>query len=131
VRRSTAWVVGVVVLAAAGFAVASIASGSSSVVAQTTTGTTGTTTGGSVTTSTTTPPATQTVTVTQTTTVTHTSPPAKVTICHRASAKKFVTIKVAASALFAHFRHGDLPGPCTAAKIKQIKKNLKAKAKRR
>ncbi len=128
-RRSTAWVVGVVVLAAAGFAVASIASGSSSILAQTTTGTTGTT-GASVSapTTTTTPPTT--VTVTTTTTVTRVTPPPKITICHRASARRFVTIRVSASALYGHFRHGDLPGPCTAAKIKQIKKNLKAKGHR-
>jgi hypothetical protein len=105
----------VLVLAAAGFAVASIAAGSSSVVAQTT-GTTGATT----------TPSTQTVTVTvtQTSTVTRT---ARVTICHRTGKKRpfAVTIKVPAGSLFTHFRHGDLPGRCTAAKIKKMKKSGK------
>ena len=111
-RPSLAWLVGVLVLAAAGFALASIASGSSDVSAQTQT------------TVTTQPPQTVTVTTTvtntQTITVTRT---AKVTICHRTGkARPFaVTIRVGASALFGHFRHGDLPGPCTAAKIKKMK----------
>jgi hypothetical protein len=108
VRRSITWLVGVLVLAAAGFAVASITGGSSTVSAQT----------GSTGASTATP--TVTVTVTQTRTVTKT---AKVTICHRTGKKKpfAVTVKVSASSLYGHFRHGDLPGPCTAAKIKKMK----------
>jgi hypothetical protein len=46
-----------------------------------------------------------------------------VTICHRTHSKKhpFVTITIAPSALKAHLRHGDLLGPCTAAKIKKMK----------
>jgi hypothetical protein len=108
VRRSIVWLVGVLVLAAAGFAVASIAGGGSDVGAQVTTG------------STSSPGQTVTVTVTQTTTVSKT---AKVTICHRTGRKRpfAVTVKVSASSLFAHFRHGDLPGRCTAAKIKKMK----------
>jgi hypothetical protein len=109
VRPYIGWVAGVLVLAAAGFALASITSASSNVDAQTQTVTT-------------TQPA-QTVTVTSTQTVTVTRTP-KVTICHRTGrARPFaVTVNVSASALFAHFRHGDLPGRCTAAKIRQMKR---------
>ena len=108
-RQSIKWLVGVLVLAAAGFALASITRGTGSVGAQTATVTTAAA------------PQTVTVTTTQTVTVTRT---AKVTICHRTGkARPFaVTIQVAAGALFAHFRHGDLPGKCTAAKIRQMKK---------
>jgi hypothetical protein len=114
VRSPMAWLVGVLVLAAAGFALASLARGSSDVAAQTQT-----------TTATTQPPQTVTVTTTVTNTesvtVTRT---ARVRICHRTGrARPFaVTRTVPASALFAHFRHGDLPGRCTAAKIRQMKK---------
>lgn len=111
-RRSVTWLVAVSLLAAAGFAIASITVGSSSVSAQ-----------GTTVTSTTTPPAqTVTVTVSQTTTVTKTVT-AKVTICHRTGKKKpfAVTIKVSANSLFTHFQHGDLPGRCTAAKIRKMK----------
>jgi hypothetical protein len=114
VRQPLAWLAGVLVLAAAGFALASIARGSSDVAAQTQT-----------TTATTQPPPTVTVTTTvtntQTVTVTRT---ARVTICHRTGrARPFaVTRIVPATALFAHFRHGDLPGRCTAAKIRQMKR---------
>jgi hypothetical protein len=102
VHRSLKVVV-VTVLAAAGFAVASIASGSSVLGSDTTT---------TATTVTTTTGSTVTVTV-----------PSKVTICHRTGSKKnpFVTITVSASSLFAHFKHGDLPGPCTTTKIKAMK----------
>ena len=107
-RRPIAWLAGVLVLAAAGFALASI-TGSGTVGAQT----------GSVSTA-----APQTVTVTTTRTVTVTRA-ARVTICHRTGrARPFaVTTTVPASTLFAHFRHGDLPGPCTAAKIKRMKRH--------
>jgi hypothetical protein len=111
VHRSLKVVV-VTVLAAAGFAVASIASGSSVLGSDTTTtGTTATTT--------TTTPTTVTVTV-----------PAKATICHRTGSGKFVTITVSVNALFAHFKHGDTPGPCTTAKVKAMKAAQK-KAKSR
>ncbi|SRR6266571_7997733 len=109
-RRSITWLVGVLVLAAAGFALASITGGAGSVGAQTET------------TVTTAAPQTVTVTATETVTVTKT---AKVTICHRTGrARPFaVTIQVPAGALFVHFRHGDLPGRCTAAKIRQMKRH--------
>jgi hypothetical protein len=100
----------VIALAAAGFAVASIASGSSVLGSDTTT------TG---------------VTVTATTSSTVTvRTPSKVTICHRTGSKKnpFVTITVSASSLFAHFKHGDQPGACTTAKIKAILKAQKINA---
>ncbi len=105
--RSIALLVGLLLLAAAGFAFASIASGSSSVTGQTVT--------------TTAPGQTVTTTVTQTVTRTVT---AKVTICHRTGKKRpfAVTKRVSANTLFAHFRHGDLPGRCTAAKIRKMKK---------
>ena len=109
VHRSLKVVV-VTVLAAAGFAVASIASGSSVLGSDTTT--TGTT-------ATTTTSSTVTVTV-----------PAKATICHRTGSGKFVTITVSVNALFAHFKHGDTPGPCTTAKVKAMKAAQK-KAKSR
>jgi hypothetical protein len=114
VRRSLIWLVGVLVLAAAGFALASIKGGIGTVGAQT------------ATTATTVAPV-QTVTVTTTQTVAQTvtvTRAARVTICHRTGrARPFArTIRVAAGVLFAHFRHGDLPGRCTAAKIKQMKK---------
>jgi hypothetical protein len=118
VRPRIAWLVGFLVLAAAGFALASIARGSSDIVAQTQTTTAATTTQ---------PPPTVTVTTTVTSTQTQTVTvrrTARVTICHRTGrARPFaVTRIVSASALFAHFRHGDLPGRCTAAKIRQMKK---------
>ena len=110
-RRSITWLVAVSLLAAAGFAIASITVGSSNVSAQGTTETVTTTTPA---------PQTVTVTVSETTTVTRI---AKVTICHRTGKKNpfAVTIAVPASALFAHFQHGDLPGRCTAAKIRKMK----------
>lgn len=110
-----------VVLAAAGFAVASIASGSSTLgSASTTTGTVSVSTA-TVTTATTT---TATTTTAQTTTVVT---PKRVTICHRTGSKKhpFVTITVSASSVAAHIKHGDLPGRCTAAKIKAALKKHK------
>ena len=113
-RRSLIWLVGVLVLAAAGFALASITGGIGTVGAQTATTTTTVAPVPTVTVTTTT---TQTVTVTRTRT-------ARVTICHRTGRARPVarTITVSAGTLFAHFRHGDLPGRCTAAKIKQMKK---------
>jgi hypothetical protein len=108
-RRSLSWFAGMLLIAAAGFAVASITRGSSSAGAQTATVTTIA------------QPQTVTVTSTQTVTVTRT---AKVTICHRTGKRRpfAKTITVPATKLFAHFRHGDLPGRCTAAKIRQMKK---------
>jgi hypothetical protein len=108
-----ATLVGLALVAAAGFAVASIASGSTAFFE----GTTATVT------------TTQTVTTTTPgTTVTTPAPSRRVTICHRTGSRKhpFVTITVSASSLFAHFRHHDLPGRCTAPKIKQIVKAVKA-----
>ena len=106
-RRSLSWLAGMLLLAAAGFAVASITRGSSSAGAQTATVTT--------------IAQPQTVTVTTTVTVRRT---ARVTICHRTGKRRpfAKTITVPATTLFAHFRHGDLPGRCTAAKIRQMKK---------
>ena len=101
-----------IVLAAAGFALASIASGSSLLGSDTTT--TATT-------------ATATTTTGSTVTV---AVPARVTICHRTGSRShpFVTITVASAALFAHFKHGDLPGACTTAKRHAILRNAKIKA---
>ena len=106
-RRSLSWFAGMLLLAAAGFAVASITRGSGSAGAQTATVTT--------------IAQPQTVTVTTTVTVRRT---ARVTICHRTGKRRpfAKTITVPATKLFAHFRHGDLPGRCTAAKIRQMKK---------
>jgi hypothetical protein len=102
--------VGTVVLAAAGFAAASIAKG---------------------------PPfgASQTVTGATTATIpTGTTPARKVTICHRTGSQSnpFVKITVSQNAVPAHLAHGDHLGACTAAELKakpKAKPKAKAKAK--
>jgi hypothetical protein len=55
--------------------------------------------------------------------------PAKVTICHHTRSKKkpLVTIRVAASAVKAHLKHGDTLGRCSATQIKHAKKIVHAK----
>jgi hypothetical protein len=109
--------IAVVVLGAAGFAAASIASGQSSVSADTT-GTTATATAA----------APQTVTVTNTATVTRTVRAAQrvqtTLLCHRMRSGRFVTIRVRVSValLQAHLvGHKELAGRCTPAKIRLIK----------
>ena len=87
-RKSIAIAVGTLLLAAAGFAGASIATGGSIAgISLTGTGTTGQTTTG---------PKNE----------------RKVTICHKAGPNKFRTIRVSQSAVKAHLRHGDHTGKC-------------------
>jgi hypothetical protein len=108
-----------VVLGAVGFASASIVSGANASSAETT-----------VTATTATP--SQTVTVTTTNTVVRRVPVKKrviVTLCHRTAAGRFLTMHVPlnVSLLAAHLRHGDLTGKCTAAKVRLMKIELRAK----
>lgn len=65
------------------------------------------------------------VTTTGTTGLTVTTPAKKVTLCHRTRSAKhpFVTITVAAPAVRAHLRHGDVLGRCTAATIATMKRH--------
>jgi hypothetical protein len=119
VRRYTALLT-MVVLAAIGFAAASIVGGESASSADTT-GTTATTAvPGTTATVTITAPTTQTVVTTVVRTVQR---PATVLLCHRTPSGRIKTIKVrlSANALVVRLRHGDLVGRCTAAKIKLIK----------
>ena len=106
-RRPLLWLVGVLVLAAAGFAFASITTGNVSAQSGAETSTL---------------VQTSTVTVTETRTVVRT---ARVTICHRTGRRSpfAVTKTVSAGSLFGYFRHGDLPGRCTAAKIRLMKRH--------
>jgi hypothetical protein len=111
-RKLILTLVGVVLLATAGFAGASIATGKGvfSLMA-TTTATTGTT-------GTTTTPTTG----------------RKVTICHRTHRKNhpFRTIRVSRNAVAAHLRHGDHLGACTAQeKAKNEKQKGKEKEKQK
>jgi hypothetical protein len=50
----------------------------------------------------------------------------KVTICHHTRSKKrpLVTIRVAATAVKAHLKHGDTLGRCTAKQIKRAKAKI-------
>ena len=118
-RRELKLLVCLVVLGAVGFASASIVSGANASSADTT-----------VTATTATP--SQTVTVTTTNTVVHPVPVKKrviVTLCHRTPAGRFVTLRLPlnVSVLAAHLRHGDVTGKCTAAKVRLMKKQLRAK----
>jgi hypothetical protein len=118
-RRELKLLVCLVVLGAVGFASASIVSGANASSAETT-----------VTATTATP--SQTVTVTTTNTVVRRVPVKKrviVTLCHRTAAGRFLTMHVPlhVSLLAAHLRHGDLTGKCTAAKVRLMKIELRAK----
>ena len=119
-RRTVTRVLVAVVLGVGGFTAAAFAAGSSPLAvlapAQDTTGTTETTA----------------TTATTGTTGTTTTTGKKVWICHRTHSKKhpFVTITVSNNAVPAHLRHGDLPGRCTAAKIKKMKRIAAAKARK-
>ena len=104
-RKSIAILVGTLLLAAAGFAGASIATGGSIAgISLTGTGTTGQTTTG---------PKNE----------------RKVTICHKAGPKKFVTIRVNQSAVKSHLKHGDHTGKCTGNEGKKKKDEKKGKGK--
>jgi hypothetical protein len=94
----------VLVIAAAGFAAASIVSGKS--LADVITGTNGTTTGATTTGTTTTGQGAR-----------------KVTICHLTGSKHHpaVTISVSQSAVAAHLRHGDHLGACTGTETQKPK----------
>jgi hypothetical protein len=120
VRRDVKLLAGVLAIAAAGFAAASIVSGQSALSAETT-GTTGTT---ATVPHTVTVTATQTQTQTVTTTVVKKAKPTTVLLCHRTGSGRFVTIRVKLkpAALALHIRRGDVLGRCTAAKIRQMRK---------
>jgi hypothetical protein len=70
------------------------------------------------------------ITTTGTTGLTTTTP-GKVIICHRTGSKKhpFHAISVAAPAVRAHLRHGDVLGPCTTATVALMKRRGNGAAK--